>query len=115
VSYQHQVSFTIFHCHLTNAHFDQYGSGTVAASPTRDFNGASNSERNAGPVAKLGRGQQDEHKFCCGLQSETFGYSLYMVSSLYKLNKMSAGRSLCFCFISGTNKGIADECYSILI
>jgi hypothetical protein len=85
---------------------------------SRHFDGASNSERNAGPVAKLGRGQQGEHKFCCGLQSETFGYSLYMVSSLYKLNKMSAecgGRSLCFCLISGTNKGIDDEYYSLLI
>jgi len=40
-----------------------------------------------------------------------------MASSLYKLNKMSAecgGRSLCFCFISGTNECIDDEYYSFL-
>jgi len=38
-----------------------------------------------------------------------------MVTSLYKLNKMSAecgGRSLRFCFISGTNECIDDEYYS---
>jgi hypothetical protein len=52
--------------------------------------------------------------FCCGLQSETFGYSLYIVSCLYKLNKMSAeggGRSVYFYFISVTNKFTYDEYY----